>query len=98
MTWSSFFCITRVSGMEKREIPTTIRTMSGMAAKTIMASCALQEKARYTPPMAVMGAESMLRIIIIRKCWIWLTSLMERVISEAVPKRSTSPSEKDCTL
>ena len=48
--------------------------------------------------MAVMGAESMLRIIIIRKCWIWLTSLMERVISEAVPKRSTSPSEKDCTL
>ncbi len=81
------------------EKTTTIRLMSTTTPSAMIHHIdALSLTAMMMPPMAMIGAKKTMRIIMITSICTWVMSLVVRVMSEAVEKRSNSAPEKRCTF
>ena len=68
--------------------PNTTSARSGMAAAKISARCASMVNAMIMAPNTMMGERSVSRSVMLIPDWIWLMSLVMRVIMAAVPTRS----------
>ena len=93
---SSFSCISPKS-LLLSFITMPMPTIStGMATSSTRASSALMEKAIKRAPVSMVMTRTTIRVAMVRVIWIWLTSLVVRVIREAEENRSMSAKEKSC--
>jgi len=69
----------------------------GMTTSRIHARRGSVASAIAMPPMAMIGALAIIRCIMKVTCWTWVMSFVDLVISDEVPKRSSSRSENDDT-
>ena len=75
----------------------TIAAISGTATTSRRESVTSSLRAMITPPTIMIGAAAMIVSAICRKIWICWTSLVLRVMREAVPKLFISRAEKRST-
>lgn len=91
-------CILRNSGTIRVTISPTQTSSTGTATAINHDSCASCRTAMITPPILSIGAAT-IRVQDMRtNCWTCWTSLVERVMRDAAPKRLTSCSENSPTL
>ena len=68
----------------------SVSTIKGVAIRNTTDSFKSSSIAMITAPMARNGARTTRRMSMATASWSWLTSLMRRVLKEAVPNRSSS--------
>jgi hypothetical protein len=81
-------CIAWDSGIAPRMIRPNTSAITGITAISTHASSASCDRARITPPIAIIGAVMTMVSIMITICWTWVVSLVVRVASDAAPKPS----------
>ena len=87
---SIFFCIAWNSGIARRmTVPITISRIGMITTRTPVRGTSWR-RAMITPPMIIIGADSIMTIAMSATCWICWTSLVFRVIRLAAPKWLTS--------
>ena len=90
-------CISWNSGTALRMIRKKITPRIGITAISTRASRVSCDSDRMMPPIAIIGAVMTIVIIMISTCWTCVVSLVVRVISDAVLKRSNWWTEKCAT-
>src|SRR5487761_251591 len=98
-TWlmrSILTCMTRKSGTPFKSMNPTIAAMIGRITKSSPDSWTSTRRAMITPPTAMIGAATSRVRAICRKSWICWTSLVLRVMSDAVPSWFSSRAENVC--
>ena len=90
-------CMTRNVGTIRKMTLPMQNSSTGMATARIHVSLRSACRAMIVPPTMVMGAAINMVQVICTRIWIWLTSLVTRVIRLGAPKWATSRAEKSVT-
>ncbi len=90
---SIFTCIFLNNGIILRASSMMTAARTGMATASTMVSGLSFENARIIPPIAIIGALIIMRVMIIVTICTWVISFVVLVISVAVPILSNSCSE-----
>ncbi len=87
---SIFFCIAWNSGRARLMTRPITSSRIGMITSRIPVSGTSWRRAMMTPPMTIIGADSIIVSASRTTCWTWVTSLVLRVMRLAAPKWLTS--------
>ena len=101
MTWlsrSSLLCRMRNLGITAKNMNTMMQMITASASPIVHVREGLVASARTSAPMPMIGAKIAMRSVMTAACWICWTSLVARVMSDAVLKLSSSADEKSVTF
>ena len=90
-------CTERNSGTARMSTSPMTRIMIGTMTRSSPESSTFSRRAMITPPIMVIGADTMRSRAMMMNVWTCWMLLVFRVISDGAPKVFTSRSEKLCT-